>query len=221
MKSLDNAYRPVKIRPFEEVAQPLRYSATEYVSLSLCFILVYLKCHSNLKPASDFGVFFPHAPLAPLLFLFRFLSDPWQIERGPQGHGVEAVKNLTTLLMTFNEIHKTCRNLQKKGERERERERNRGKERERETERKAAPPATKLTASRLDIWPLVIREVPDSVPLNLNSKSLFPTVLTPQCPTRLSPPRCFFVPPPPLSPTPLPRKYRSQNYITVLRLPPP
>lgn len=80
----------------------------------------------------------------------------------------------------------------------------RGRKKQREGPRardgkKAAPPATKLTASRLDIWPLVIREVPDSVPLNLSSKSLFSMVLTPQCPSRLSPPR-FFFPLPPLSP---------------------
>ena len=65
---------------------------------------------------------------------------------------------------------------------------------------KAAPPATKLTASRLDIWPRVIREVPDSVLLNLSSESLFSMVLTPRCPTSLSPPLCFFVPLPSFSP---------------------
>lgn len=83
-----------------------------------------------------------------------------------------------------------------------------GREKQREVLRardaeKAPPPATKLTASRLDIWPLVIREVPDSVPLNLSSKSLFSTVLTPQCPTGLSPPRCLFLSPHPFSISPL------------------
>lgn len=99
-------------------------------------------------------------------------------------------------------MQKTCR---KKGARERERGRNRGRDGRRETEKKkkAAPPATKLTASRLDIWPLVIREVPDSVPINLSSGSLFSVVLTPQCPTSLSPPMFFFFfysPPPLFSP---------------------
>lgn len=95
--------------------------------------------------------------------------------------------------MTFNEIHKTCRNLQRKG-RERKKQREVLRVRNR---KKAAPPATKLTASRLDIWPLVIREVPDFVPLNLSSKSLFSTVLTPQCLTRLSPAMSPSPPPPP------------------------
>lgn len=64
--------------------------------------------------------------------------------------------------MTFNEIQKTCRKLAgKKRVRERTREGGTG---EGGMEKKAAPPATKLTASRLDIWPFVIREVPDSVP---------------------------------------------------------
>lgn len=99
--------------------------------------------------------------------------------------------------MTFNEIHKTCKNLRRKGGRERETEG--GDPRARDGE-KAAPPATKLTASRLDIWPHVIREVPDSVPLNRSSKSLFSTVLTLQCPSCLSPPRFFFSCCPPLLP---------------------
>lgn len=61
---------------------------------------------------------------------------------------------------------KHAENLQgkkKKGERAREREGGRDGRR-RDGKKKAAPPATKLTASRLDIWPFVIREVPDSVP---------------------------------------------------------
>lgn len=68
--------------------------------------------------------------------------------------------------MTFNEIQKTCRKLAgKKRVRERTREGGReGGTGEGGMEKKAAPPATKLTASRLDIWPFVIREVPDSVP---------------------------------------------------------
>lgn len=67
--------------------------------------------------------------------------------------------------MTFNEIHKTCRKLAGKKKRVRERKREGGRDgRRRDGKKKAAPPATKLTASRLDIWPFVIREVPDSVP---------------------------------------------------------
>lgn len=106
--------------------------------------------------------------------------------------------------MTFNEIHKTCRKLaEKKGEREREEETEGGLGEGETEKKKAAPPATKLTASRLDIWPFVIREVPDSVPINLSSGSLFSVVLTPQCLTSLSPPMFFFFfnsPPPLLSP---------------------
>ena len=86
---------------------------------------------------------------------------------------------------------------EKRRVREGESERNEEGVRTRDGE-KAAPPATKLTASRLDIWPLVIREVPDSILLNLSSKSLFSTVLTLQCPTRASPHQCFHPLPPPL-----------------------
>lgn len=97
--------------------------------------------------------------------------------------------------MTFNEIHKTCGKLAgKKKVREMERKKHReGWEKEGQgKKKKAAPPATKLTASRLDIWPFVIREVPDSVPINLSSESLFSVVLTPQCLTSLSPPVFLF-----------------------------
>lgn len=94
--------------------------------------------------------------------------------------------------MTFNEIHKTCRKLAEKKTRVRESEGGTGEGEMEEEKKKAAPPATKLTASRLDIWPFVIREVPDSVPINLSSGSLFSVVLTPQCLTSLSPPMFFF-----------------------------
>lgn len=144
--------------------------------------------------------------LSPSRVFLRSVTDRRRTT-GPRSGGCE---NLTTLLMTFNEIRKNMHKLAEIRESEK-------------MEREAAPPATKLTASRLDIWPLIIREVPDSVPLNLSSDSLFSTVLTLQSPTRLSPPLCFFVPLlsfPFLSPR-TPCKYRSQNYITVLRLPPP
>lgn len=92
-------------------------------------------------------------------------------------------------------MQKTCR--ERESDRKEQRE---GLQSARDGKKKAGPPATKLTASRLDIWPLVIREVPDSVPLNLCSKSLFSTVLTPQCPNSLSPPLFFFFFCPPLFP---------------------
>lgn len=91
--------------------------------------------------------------------------------------------------------------------------------------KKAAPPATKLTASRLDIWPFVIREVPDSVP----NKSPLRIIILPGVDSTMSDQlksSYGFLNPPPLSSSSsscffLPCKYRSQNYITVLRLPPP
>lgn len=118
-------------------------------------------------------------------------------------------------------MQKTCREEKKKRVRERKREGGTG---EGGMGKKAAPPATKLTASRLDIWPFVIREVPDSVP----HKSQLRIIILPGVDStmsdqlkssyvRFSTPRPPSFPPSSL----LPCKYRSQNYITVLRLPPP
>ena len=61
----------------------------------------------------------------------------------------------------------------------------------------------KLTASRLDIWPSIIKTVPDSIPLNLSAKSLFSVVLTLSCHLL----KLYHF-----------RKYCSQNYITVFFL---
>lgn len=121
-----------KIRPFGELAQrslapnPLRNPALE--SFSFLFLFP-MSCLPRMPPSLRFksvSVFMPPPPrpfLPNPLSLCVFLSLRSVTDRkrttGPRSGGCE---NLTTLLMTFNEIHKTCRNLQKKGERARERE---------------------------------------------------------------------------------------------------
>lgn len=100
-------------------------------------------------------------------------------------------------------MQKTCR--EKKRVRERKREGGRDGRR-RDGKKKAAPPATKLTASRLDIWPFVIREVPDSVPhksqlriiilpgvdstMSDQLKSSYVIFFNPPLPPSLPPPSC-------------------------------
>lgn len=180
---------PVNIRPFGEKAQHLIHLDTLPLSITSFsvfpfFFLVYFKClyNSNLPQLLCFWSSSSLLSLSVSLSLRCMTDRKWT--SGPRSGGCE---NLTILLMRFIRNAETCR------ERAREEETEGGTEYEREMEKKAAPPATKLTASRLDICPLVIKEVPDSVPVNLRSKSLFSTVLIPQCPTCPGPPM-FFLP---------------------------
>lgn len=103
----------------------------------LFFPLVYLKCLTQI-----FLHFYDAPPLLPFICAPHFLfssSDLWQLRRGLQGPRNGGCENRTVLLMTFNEIHKTCRKLaEKKGwEREMERKKQReGREKERQKKKK-------------------------------------------------------------------------------------
>lgn len=133
-----------KIRPFGELAQrslapnPLRNPALE--SSFLFLFPVLFTSNASLSPTQICLSFyaprpFPPNPLSLCVFLsLRSVTDRKRTT-GPRSGGCE---NLTTLLMTFNEIHKTCRNLQKKGERAREREKETEGESESERRRESS-----------------------------------------------------------------------------------